>query len=243
MPKLTPGEFANLYARFHSPITEIDCGSKCAPYNQGGKPFCCDTRHAVPTAYDSEWEYLRNNTNLWRSWRDEDPFVSPRLQEEIPTGQMLIKCLGYTLCQRQFRSITCRAFPFFPYITRQGSFIGLSYYWEYEDRCWVISNLSRVTLKFRSESINAYDWLFEHIPHEKENYRHHSSVMRRVFGRRHRTIPLLHRDGKTYKITPRNGHHCRAAPESLPMFGPFRIASELPFPDELEAPLMVRANK
>jgi hypothetical protein len=234
----TPAEFAALYSRFQAPIAALDCGSKCAPYNEHGVPFCCDTRHAVPTAYQAEWEYLQVSTDLWHLYGsgpgDQGSVIeAARLRAQTPEDQVLIACLGYTLCQRGFRSVACRAFPFFPYLDREGEFLGLSYYWEYEDRCWVISNLAVVSPEYRSEFFAAYDWLFEHKPEEKDNFRHHSGLMRQVFGRRRRAIPLLHRNGQAYKVTPRNGRLRRVGIESLPKFGPYRLAARLPFPDEL----------
>jgi hypothetical protein len=236
-----PADFADLYSRFQAPIAALDCGSKCAPYNERGVPFCCDTRHAVPTAYPAEWAYLQANTDLWHPFGSgpgeagQAP-AAARLQAQAPAGHALIACLGHTQCQRGFRSIVCRAFPFFPYLSRAGEFLGLSYYWEYEDRCWVISNLRAVSPEYRLEFILAYDWLFEHLPEERETFRHHSNVMRQIFGRKRRSIPLLHRNGQAYKVTPRNGRLRRVAVESLPKFGPYRLAAALPFPEEVEPP-------
>jgi len=224
--------FAALYARFEAPIAALNCGDKCSPYNENGVPFCCDIHHAVPTAYKAEWDYLKRNTDLWHLWQSSDPGETAKLQNEAPKRQVLIACLGYEQCQRGFRSITCRAFPFFPYIDREGQFIGLSYYWEYEDRCWVISNLRIVSPDYRAEFIAAYDSIFENMPEEYENFRYHSIIMRRFFGRRHRAIPVLHRNGSVYKITPRNGRRRKVAVDKLPKFGPYKIAASLPFPGE-----------
>lgn len=228
-----PFHFHDLYARFAAPITVLDCGGKCAPYNDRGVPFCCDIQHAIPTAYEAEWTYLETNTDLWHLHRAEDPGLEARLQAETPGGQVRIACQGHHQCQRGFRALTCRAFPFMPYLTRQGEFLGLSYYWTYEDRCWVISNLASVTPEYRTQFVAAFDWLFDHMPEERENFRYFSGIMRRVFGRHKRAIPLLHRNGKTYKVTPRNGRLRRIASEQLPKFGPYKLAAELPFPDEL----------
>jgi hypothetical protein len=225
-------DFAAIYARFRAPIAAFDCGQRCAPYNERGVPFCCDTRHAVPTAYTAEWEHLQANTDLWRRWEADDPADTARLQSQTPPGQVLIACLGHTHCQREFRSLTCRAFPFFPYLDREGAFLGLSYYWEYEDRCWVISNLQVVTREYITGFVATYDLLFERMPGERENFRHHSAVMRRIFGRRRRAIPLLHRNGRAYKVTPATGRLRSVLPEALPKFGPYAIAEELRFPDE-----------
>jgi hypothetical protein len=225
--------FKEIYARFDAPIARFDCGDRCAPYNERGVPFCCDSRHAVPTAYTPEWDYLQANTDLWHRWHAQDPRQTQSLEDQTPAGQVLIECKGHLLCQRGYRSLTCRAFPFFPYLTNQGEFVGLSYYWEYEDRCWVISNLQVVSVEYRMEFITAYDELLKQMPEEKENFSYHSRRMRQLFGRKHRAIPLLHRNGGFYKVTPRNGHMRRVAPEKLPKFGPYRVAANLPFPDEI----------
>lgn len=226
-------DIESLYAGFQAPIAALNCGDKCAPHNERGVPFCCDTRHAVPTVYREEWEYLEQHTDLWHPWESEDPYETAALQNQTPDGQVLVACLGAAACQRSYRSLTCRSFPFFPYLTREGVFLGLSYYWTYEDRCWVISNLQAVSGEYRGQFIATYDALFEAVPQEKENFRYHSNVMRRIFGRKQRAIPLLHRNGKTYKVAPRTGRMRRVDPESLPKFGPYKIAAELPFPDEL----------
>ena len=227
-------DYAGLYARFQAPIAAMDCAERCAPHNEWGAPFCCDTRHSVPTAYLDEWMYLRVNTDMWQVWMADEPSETARLREQTPEGQVLIECQGHEFCQRGFRALTCRAFPFFPYLTREGEFTGLSYYWEYEGRCWVISNLRVVTPEYRAQFVAAYDELFARMPAERETFRHHSTVMRRVFGRRRRALPLLHRNGYTYKVTPRNGRMRRVPVESLPAYGPYKVAAELPFPDELE---------
>jgi hypothetical protein len=232
MSEFTPPDFGAMYARFQAPITALDCGSKCAPYNERGVPFCCDTGHAVPTAYQAEWDYLQANTDLWHVWQAEHPKETARLLSQTPPGQMLIACQGHTLCQRGFRSLTCRAFPFFPYLTKDGRFIGLSYYWEYEDRCWVISNLQVVSQEYRDQFIAAYDLLFQQMPDEHENFLRHSGYMRRTFNRRRRAIPLLHRNGRAYKISPRSGRMRSVAVESLPKFGPYLLAAQMPFTGE-----------
>jgi len=225
-------QFFDLYNGFGSPITRLDCGQKCSPYNENGIPFCCDTRHAVPTVYTEEWEYLCSNTDLWHLWQGETDRETARLQAEKPDGQELVECQGHLHCQRQYRSLTCRAFPFFPYIDREGNFLGLSYYWAYEDRCWVISNLGVVSSEYLVEFVRTFERIFSDRPKEFENFKYHSMMMRRIFGRRHQAIPLLHRNGCFYKITPRNGRMRRVKEDLLPKFGPYKIAAELRFLDE-----------
>lgn len=231
-----------MYAEFEAPIAALDCGKKCAPYNEGGKPVCCDICHAVPTAYNAEWAYLKKNTDLWFKWdatacvetKKEAQEEYKRLQDDTPDNMLLIECLGPDLCQRDFRALTCRQFPFFPYIDSQGEFLGLSYYWDYEDTCWVISNMQVVTEEYRQQFIKAFERIFEWMPEEIETYRVHAEVMRDIFNERRRAIPLLHRNGHAYKISSHNERMRRVPVESFSKYGPFKIMAEMPFPDEIE---------
>lgn len=225
-------DFESIYAGFNAPIHALDCGQKCAPHNDWGIPFCCDISHAVPTAYTNEWQYLRAHTDLWHLWQSERPDETASLQAETPEDQVLIACLGHQQCQRNFRSITCRAFPFFPYITSAGALIGLSYYWEYEDRCWAISHLAQVTIQYQAQFITTYERFFEYMPRELENFHYHGQMMRKIFAKKQRAIPLLHRNGRAYKITPHNERLRRVDVAAFPKFGPYAIADLLRFPDE-----------
>lgn len=207
--------YDSYYPSFNTPISDIDCGQFCASRNPRGVPFCCDTRHAVPTAYIDEWEYLQANTDLWHLWQGRTPAETRRVQDETPENMLLLECKGHLACERAYRTITCRAFPFFPYITRDDWFIGMTYYWQYEYACWVINNLRIVTQQYRTEFITAFDEILDCIPGEREGYRALSSSMRRVFSRWKRAIPLLHRNGGFYKVTPRNGRVRRVEPKPI----------------------------
>lgn len=226
-------DYQLLYSLFNSPLQALDCGERCSPHNAGGQPFCCDTRHAVPSAYLAEWDYLCTHTALWHLWQPAQPAEYHQLANQAPEGQVLIECQGAAYCQRAYRAVTCRSFPFFPYLTKAGEFSGLSYYWQYEDRCWVISHLHLITQEYLNEFVATYETLFSQMPAELSNFRYHSMVMRRIFGRQHRAIPLFHRNGAWYKVTPRNGRMRRVAPDQLPLFGPYKIAAQLPFKDEV----------
>jgi len=226
-----PAQFASLYAEFDAPITSLDCGTKCAPYNNG-IPVCCDTRHAVPTAYSAEWHYLQVNTDLWHLWIGETHAETARLQDEAP-HLILIECLGHQHCQRNYRSLTCRAFPFAPYLNSVGQFLGLTYYWEYEDRCWVISNLDVVTDEYRRQFVNAFERVFDQISGERDGFAQHSAEMRRVFAKDEQMIPLLHRDGGAFYVNPTTETLSPTQADAFPKYDPFAVMDELRFPDEI----------
>lgn len=217
----------DMYDDFSSSIASLDCGKKCASHNPSGKPFCCDTCHAVPAVYKSEWKYLEHNTNLWHEWRgDECGDLTAKeitsIRSSTPRDMVLLACLGPSQCQREFRSLSCRQFPFFPYVTSDYRFVGLAYEWEFESQCWVIGNLSRVKRKYREKFVQTYDWLFSMFQTEFENYAFHSEQLRAEFAKRKRRIPLLHRNGKTYLISPLNERMSLVSPEELPKFKPYR---------------------
>lgn len=214
-----------LYDRFDAPVTDVDCGVLCAPHNLSGKPFCCDTCQAVPAVYYQEWQYLRQNTDLWHVWRGDECADSANGQVDVrsgtPENMLLLACKGPEHCQRRFRTLSCREFPFFPYITSDYRFLGLAYDWAFETTCWVISHLDRVSGEYQSEFIQAYDDLFSLWPEEMDSYASLSEMMREHFAQRHRRIPLLHRGGGYYLISPVSERLRRADPQRLPRFGPY----------------------
>jgi hypothetical protein len=227
-----------LYSMFSSAITSLDCGEKCSVYNEKHVPFCCDTHHVIPSSYIQEWEYLRQHTDLWRLYSQDDQTFLAQLSAKLPDDQVLIECQGYQKCQRAFRAITCRSFPFFPYIDRQGAFIGFTYYWDFEDRCWLVNHLDMILPSYRDEFIHAYDFIFSKSHQEYMNFRHQSIIMRRVFGRKKRAIPLISRTASSqiqfYKISPKNGRMRKVDAHSFAKHSNYFFADKLPFTEEEE---------
>lgn len=219
MSSLSPRDWDALYTNFDAPISRFNCGQYCAPLNDG-EPICCSTQHVIPVMFVEEWELLNTRTRLWHAFWPSDAFEQ-RLLDSTPPDYRLAACSGAQFCERENRALSCRAFPFFPYVTRQGAFIGLSYYWTYEDRCWVISNLTVVDDAYRTQFVRAFDRIFERLPDEREAYRQHSASMRRVFSRKRRQIPLLHRDGGSFWVTPGSGELAQCDASAFPTFEPF----------------------
>jgi hypothetical protein len=218
--------FRRFFDRFDQPVTALDCGKMCAPHNPNGKPFCCDVCHAVPVAYTQEWEYLRASTDLWHAYRGDecpsDPTDPESLRAETPEGMHLLACLGPALCQRPFRAVSCRQFPFFPYLTADYRFIGLAYEWTYENVCWVISSLGQVTPAYRAEFVRTYDDLFALWPDEMESYAAHSEEMREHFAAQKRRIPILHRAGGYFLLSPGSERMVRVEAEQFRRFGLYK---------------------
>ncbi len=225
-PKKPDLNIPQIYNEFNHPVTSLDCGSKCGPHNPSGKPFCCDICYAVPSAYNEEWAYLQPRTNLWHPWRGDEceshPENPDNLQTDTPNSMILLACLGPDQCQRDYRSLSCRQFPFFPYITSDLAFIGLTYNWIFEDTCWVISNLGQVTESFRKEFVQLYDDKFSMWDAELKNYAERSAKMRQYFLDQKRSIPLLHREGGYYLLRPINERLRRVEADRLPKYGVYR---------------------
>jgi len=220
-------DVARLYERFDLPLAGLDCGAYCAPHNPSGKPFCCDICQAVPAAYPAEWETLRGRTDLWHAWRGDECPGDPAAADpraDLPEGMLLLACKGPAHCEREHRALSCRQFPFFPYISADDRFLGLAYEWEYEPICWVISHLEVVSAAYRQAFIEVFDALLAAWPEAHESYALHSEDMRARFAARHRRIPLLHRNGGLYLLSPASERLAHADHRRLPRFGPYRVA-------------------
>jgi hypothetical protein len=200
-------DFRSLLAGFNASTTPLDCGKMCAPFNPSGKPFCCDICHAVPVAYKPEWDYLKANTSLWHLWRGDectDEPVNPEdLLEETPEHLLLLSCKGPDQCEREFRTTSCRQFPFFPYITSDFRFIGLAHDWEFESKCWILSHMEQVTAEYRQEFVKTFDLIFSFWMDDFDSYAALSEEVREHYLAIHKNIPLLHRNGSDYLINPK----------------------------------------
>lgn len=215
-----------LYKSFNEPVTREDCGTMCSPHNPAGKPFCCDICQAVPVAYRQEWDYLASHSDMWHEWRGDEcarePVDPKYLQSETPEHLKLLACRGPVHCSRNFRAISCRQFPFFPYVTSDDRFIGLAYYWDYEPVCWVISHLDRVTPDFRREFVATFDGIFNMWPDEFESYAVLSEEAREFFNGKRRRFPVLHRNGGFYLVSPGSERMEKKPVEKINRFGPYK---------------------
>jgi len=133
----------------------------------------------------------------------------------------LLACKGPDQCQRDYRAVSCRQFPFFPYITADDRFIGMTYNWDFEPFCWVISHLDQVTRAFRQEFMRTFDALLGDWPDEYDSYYYLSEDMRTHFAKIKRRIPILHRNGGYYLLSPKNDRLYRVEPGQYKHFGPY----------------------
>ncbi len=215
LPRL---DIRQMYNRFDAPLVADDCGKLCAPHNPSGKPFCCDICQAVPAAYQQEWEYAQGHTGLWHAWRGDEceqgEMNADQLRSSTVQHMLLLACHGPERCQRRFRLVSCRQFPFFPYVSSDYRFLGLAYDWEFEEQCWVISHLDQVRRNFREEFVRTYDRIFADWQEDFDGYAQLSQEMREHYASMRRRFPLLHRNGGNYLVSPGNERMRRFDPSS-----------------------------
>jgi hypothetical protein len=220
--KISAKDFATLYKGFTAPVSRFDCGRKCAPLNNG-EPVCCSTQNAVPVVHKVEFDLLKDRTDLWSKFKPYD-YATRQIVAELTSDCMAIHCKGARFCERDNRTIACRGFPFFPYMTREKQLIGIATYWTFEDRCWMMSNLEIVDAKFIDEFIATYEALFVKDKSEFDTYVDFSASARRVFSRWAREIPLLGRQGELLMVDPTNGVPRRGLKRDYPKTAPFQSA-------------------
>lgn len=219
--RIAPQDFASLYKQYNANLAFVDCGRKCAPLNNGN-PICCDTENAIPVVDKAEFALLKSRSDLWSRYKPNDA-ASRKIVNELTGHACAVECKGAAFCERDNRTIACRSFPFYPYLDKAGTFIGLTYYWDFEDRCWIISNMQVVEQKFVQEMIVAFERIFKLDPEEYETMKDHSANMRRVFTRQGKIIPVLHRDGGYYKVKPGSGGMLTpCTPADYKKFGPYK---------------------
>ena len=216
---LKASDFDQIFRNFESPVMRFDCGQMCAPLN-GGEPVCCSTDNAVPVVNKGEWKLLKKRTDLWHKFKPRDA-AGREIVEGLGKGCLAVECKGARHCERENRSLSCRTFPFFPYITRDREFLGLSVYWTFEDRCWVISNIERVDRQFVDEFVAAYETVFRLDPEEYDVMRDWSATMRRVFSRRGESIPIIDRSGDWLRVLPYGAGIKKAKKKHLQKHQPF----------------------
>lgn len=226
MPLLKAKDFDRLHAGFSASISaKHDCGQYCAPLN-GGVPVCCDTGHAVPVVEKAEWKALKRRTDLWHKYKPaKDDEAGQQIVEELAESCTAIECKGARYCERDNRTIACRAFPFYPYTDKKGEVLGLAYYWDFEDRCWVLSNLEIVEPEFVTQILATYAEIFEKDEDEFDAFKEQAAKQRRIFSRKKRPIPLILPDGSLAKVLPKGAGIEPAKIADFKQHGPYKSAA------------------
>ena len=182
--------------------------------------MCCSTKHAVPVVDKAKFKFLKSRTDLWHTFKPYDA-ATREIVDELHHTCAAIECKGARHCERDNRSVACRAFPFYPYITREGDFVGLGTYWTYEDRCWLMSNMKVVEREIVQEFVAAYEYIFSR---DRGGIRDHEGAFRLPppgVQPARQAIPLIGREGGYLQVLPRSVDvSCRCRPAACPSSPP-----------------------
>lgn len=85
----------------------------------------------------------------------------------------------------------------------------------------MISNLEKVTPQYRLEFVSTYDRLFSTWLEDLDSYAALSDELRDHYAALHRRFPILHRNGKSYLVSPKTESMRRVDLHTLPKYGPF----------------------
>lgn len=189
-----PESFEDIYREFDAPPAPFDCGAECAPKN-GGIPFCCDPAEAVPVVYRTEWAFLKSRTDMWRPFRPRLT-AERRMVEETHDDHRFVVCNGPSTCDRPHRSISCRMFPFYPYLDNRGRLLGLVTNDVLEGKCVLVGREEIVTPEFRREFLAFWQKIFALHRAEHRFYIQHSQAIRRARSRKRKSIVVITEEGE-----------------------------------------------
>ena len=183
------------------PCTDFDCGTLCAPDNDG-IPVCCDKRLIVPVLYKTEYKLLRSRSKLWRPYRPQNA-QQRELKSDTRACDAVCECRGVAHCERENRSIVCRTFPFEPYLDHDRQFVGLIYNQDFEELCPLTSGRHEIRADFVEQCTAMWEKAFAWSADEVDFYHEHSQTVRRSFGQRGKRIPVITREGRKMMPTRR----------------------------------------
>lgn len=189
----TPAQLEELLATLTVPVTEIDCGTLCAPTNDG-IPICCDKSRIVPVLYRKEYQVLRARSDLWRPFRPQTD-QQRELGEDMRSCDRLCECKGVAHCERDNRSLACRTFPLEPYLDHEGELVGLVWNMDFEGTCPLVASRHAVRKDYIAQAVAMWSKAFGWSAAEHRFYFEHSQSLRRSFAQKRRKIPVFTVEG------------------------------------------------
>jgi hypothetical protein len=185
----TAAQVEELLSTLTVPVTEIDCGTLCAPDNDG-VPICCDKSRIVPVLYKKEYQVLRARSDLWRPFRPENA-QQRELGEDMRGCDKLCECKGVAHCERDNRSLACRTFPLEPYLDHDADLVGLVWNTDFDGTCPLVNSRHKVRADYIEQALTMWEKAFGWAPKEREFYMGHSQSMRRSYGQKRRKVPVF----------------------------------------------------
>ncbi|MFO1052292.1 MAG: hypothetical protein U1F36_08775 [Planctomycetota bacterium] len=187
---LSEAQVAELLGILTAPVTDFDCGTLCAP-SHGGIPVCCHGETIQPVLYRAEFALLRRRSTMWSRHRGQGVNDAA----ELRPCEMFADCKGHTRCEREHRALSCRTFPFEPYLDHDDRLAGLVFVYDLMQLCPLIGSGHRIRDDFIEQCGRMFARLFEFDPDERELWAMQSRALRRSFGRAGAKIAVYRKDG------------------------------------------------
>jgi hypothetical protein len=188
--RLTEKQLERFYRLLSVKMTEFDCGTFCAPKNDG-IPFCCENEFVTPLLFHEEYRWHRQKSTFWRraSLKNKD---IKKMVDESASYYVYSFCPGSGACQRTKRSIVCRTFPFEPQVDKQGKVLGLVYINSGSENCSLIGQPQKIyNPKYIANSIKFWQELLDLYPPEKELYIDESRKRERRYKRKGKKLKIF----------------------------------------------------
>ncbi|MCC6782724.1 MAG: hypothetical protein IT457_07750 [Planctomycetes bacterium] len=190
---LSAAQIAELHALLTAPVTSFDCGTLCAPGN-GGVPVCCQNHTIMPVLYAAEFALLERRSRMWTRYVPQNE-GERELAAELRPCELFATCKGAAHCEREHRALSCRTFPFEPYLAHDDTLCGLVFAWDLAALCPLIGSGHRIEPRFLEQTLTAFTKLFAWAPDELELWRGNSRTLRRSFARSAARISVYRPDG------------------------------------------------
>jgi hypothetical protein len=112
-------------------------------------------------------------------------------------------CKGHLQCERDNRSLSCRTFPFEPYLDHDDAFVGIVLSRDFAGLCPLITGDHAFRPDFIAQCCAMWREMFAADADERAFYAGCSRTLRRQYGRDGSPIPVFHEGGITAFPTSR----------------------------------------
>ena len=180
--KLTEEQLGRFYRMLSVQMTDFDCGKHCAPQNND-VPYCCDREKVVPVLFKDEYECHRKKGAFWRKMPIQTK-ADKKLVQDTCSYNVFAVCPGVQNCHRPLRALSCRLFPFEPFLDDKGCVLGLVYQ-NGENACCSLMGKPQQVYKqtYIRNCVRVWQELINIFPEEKDMYIRESRKRKRQAAR------------------------------------------------------------
>ena len=185
--RLSEKDFEKLYQILQASVTNFDCGAICSKKNDG-VPICCEVNVVIPVLYTHEFKYVSARCDLWREFVPEDK-SDQNMIDDCGYDDVMVLCKGHKGCNRDYRSFVCRTFPFYPFISEEGVFMGMTYNYDFDGKCVLVNDHEAINKEYIRQFIEAWNYLFDI---DEMEFEAHYDLCRDIEKKRKRERKPLH---------------------------------------------------